>query len=203
MPCGQMMVFACILCKNFSQSKALWMAWQQVAAFQLTLAQHKTAGWWVPLPAISRLWLQQYMPSPAFSNFRIMRQQRTLALARVLQAHTEESGCPTGVLCEVARELQWCMTPLLAFNGDEIVEASLLQSMEGECRTSPIPEEQAVLLGDNQTWYPIWHQTWHWNAPSSQAAGDLQAGTAWRVNHCSYCLPHLLPLSKAPFLPQR
>ena len=88
------------------------------------------------------------MPSPASSNFWIVRKHRTIALARTLQAHAEESGCPTGVLCEVARELQQCMAPLLALNGDEIVGASLLQSMEGECRTSPTPEEEAALLGD-------------------------------------------------------
>ena len=77
-----------------------------------------------------------------------MREQRTLTLTRVLQANVEESGCPTGVLCEAARELQWCMTPLLALNRDEIVEASLLQSLEGECGTSPMSEEEAALLGD-------------------------------------------------------
>ena len=40
------------------------------------------------------------------------------------------------------------MSPLLALNGDKIVEASLVQSMEGEYRTSPMPEEEAALLGD-------------------------------------------------------
>ena len=77
-----------------------------------------------------------------------MREQRTLALARVLQACARESSCPTGVLCEAARELQWCMAPLLALNGDKIVVASLLQSVKGECGTSPTPEEEAVLLSD-------------------------------------------------------
>ena len=69
-----------------------------------------------------------------------MREQRTLALAFTLQAHMEESSCPTGVLCEAARELQLCMALLLVLNEGEIVEASLLQSMEGECRTYPLPE---------------------------------------------------------------
>ena len=123
------------------------MAHWQVVAFQLPLAQHKTARWWVPPPAIPGLWLEQYTPSPASSNFRVMREQRTLALARVLQAHTKESGCPAGVLCDTARELQQGMAPLLALN-DEIVEASLLQPMEGEHRTSPMPEEEATLLAN-------------------------------------------------------
>ena len=76
------------------------------------------------------------MLSPASCNFW------------VLQAHTKESSCPTVVLGEASRELQWCMAPLLALNGDEIVEASLLQSVEGECRTFPMPEEEATLLGN-------------------------------------------------------
>ena len=77
-----------------------------------------------------------------------MREQRVLALARALQAHAEESSCPMGVLCEAARELQWYMAPLLILNEDETVEASLLQSVEGECGTCPMPEEEATLLGD-------------------------------------------------------
>ena len=85
-----------------------------------------------PLHQPSPDWLEQNMPSPASSNCRVMREQRTLALARVLQSHAKESGCPTGVLCDAARELQWCMAPLLALSGDEIVGASLLQPVEGE-----------------------------------------------------------------------
>ena len=40
------------------------------------------------------------------------------------------------------------MAPLLVINGDDIVKASLLKSTEGECRTSPTPQEEATLLGD-------------------------------------------------------
>ena len=39
------------------------------------------------------------------------------------------------------------MVPLLALSGDEIVEASLLSPVGGECRTFPTPEEEANLLG--------------------------------------------------------
>ena len=94
-----------------------------------------------------RLCIKNYMPSPASSSFQIMRKRKTLALARVLQTHAKESGCPTRVLCEVAWQLQWCMVSLLVFNGNEIVEVSLLKSIEGKCRTSPMPEEEAALLG--------------------------------------------------------
>ena len=76
-----------------------------------------------------------------------MTQQKTLALAWVMQAHTEESGFPLGVLCDVAQELQQCMAPLLVHNSNKIVEASLLRPVEGECSPSPLPEE-AALMGD-------------------------------------------------------
>ena len=69
----------------------------------------------------------------------------------MLQAHAEESGCPTGVLCEVVWEMQWCMAPLLVLNSSDIVEASLLKSVEGEHRTSPMPEEEAALLSNVKT----------------------------------------------------
>ena len=85
---------------------------------------------------------------PTSSNLWIMREQKTLALARMLQTHTEESGCPSRVLCEEAWELQQCMAPLLVLNGNKIVEVSLLKSIEGECGTSPMPEEEATLLGN-------------------------------------------------------
>ena len=41
------------------------------------------------------------------------------------------------------------MAPLLVLNGNEIVEATVLRSIGGECGTSPTPEEEeATLLGD-------------------------------------------------------
>ena len=66
------------------------------------------------------------MPSPTSTDFQVSRQQETMALARVLQACAEEPGSPTGVLCDAAQGLQRCMAPLLALNGNKIVEASLL-----------------------------------------------------------------------------
>ena len=71
-----------------------------------------------------------------------------MALARVLQTYMKESGSPTGVFCNAVQDLQWCMAPLLAINSDEIVGASLLSPIGEECRTSPTPEEEAILLGN-------------------------------------------------------
>ena len=88
------------------------------------------------------------MPSPASSDFQVLRQQKTMALARALQAYPKESGFPTGVLCDAVWELQRCMAPLLDLSSSEIVEAYLLRQTGEEHRTSPTPEEEATLLGE-------------------------------------------------------
>ena len=150
MPCGWMTIFSHVIHESLSESKALCLACWQAAAFWLPLTQHETAGCWAPPPTIPRLHLENYMPSPTSPNLWIMRGQKTLALARVLKAHTKESGCPTRVLYEVTWELQQCMAPLLVPKGDKIAEASLLKSVEGECRSFPIPEDEATLLSDNK-----------------------------------------------------
>ena len=143
-----MTVFSHILLESLSEPNALCLVHWQAAVFWLPRVQQETAGWWATPLTNPRLHFKDYMPSPTSPNFQIMRQQKTLALARVLQAHDEESGFPTGVLCDVAWELQQCMAPLFIPNGDEIVEASLLRPIEGECRTSPTPEEESALLGE-------------------------------------------------------
>ena len=77
-----------------------------------------------PPAMVPRLHLGDFMPSTVTSNFWVIRQQKIMALAQVLQACAKESGFPAGVLCVSAQELQKCMAPLLAFSGDGIVEAS-------------------------------------------------------------------------------
>ena len=147
MPCGRRTIFSCILCKSLNETVALCLAHWQAVAFQLPQAQQEAAEWWASALAIPGLHLEDYMPDPTSSNFWIMRQQKTIALARALQACAKESGFPLGVLCDAAQELQQCMALLLVLNGDEILEASLLKPVEGECGTSPTPEE-ATLLGN-------------------------------------------------------
>ena len=136
MPSSRRTMFSHILYESLSEPEALHLACWQSAAFWLLQAQQETAGWWVPPLAISRLHLEEYMPLPASSNFWIMRQQKTMALAGVLQACAKESGSPIGVLCDVVWELQWCMVPQLILIGNKIVETSLLRPIEGEHGTS-------------------------------------------------------------------
>ena len=148
LPSGERTMFSHVLCESLSEPEALCLACWQAVVFWLPWAQQETAGWWAPPLTIPGLHLEDYMPSPTSFNFWIMRQQKTMALARVLQACAEKSGVPTGVLCDVVWELQWDMAPLLVLNGNKIVEASLLRPIWGECRTPHTPEEEAALLGD-------------------------------------------------------
>ena len=57
-------------------------------------------------------------------NFWTIRQEKSLALTRILQCTAERSWALTQVLCDAAQELQKCMAPLMCLYGDEIVEAS-------------------------------------------------------------------------------
>ena len=130
MPCGWRTMFSHVLCMSLHKPKALQLAHWKAAVFWLPWVQQETAGLWSPPLAIPRLHLRDYMPSPASSNFWIMRQQKTVDIARAQQACAEESGFPRGVLCEVVRQLQWCLALLLFLNGDKIVEVSLLRPIE-------------------------------------------------------------------------
>ena len=80
-------------------------------------------------------------------DFWAVRQEKTLALAWVLQVCAKESEFPTGVLCESGQELQKCMAPLMALSSDEIVETFLLRHTGEEHQASPTQEEEATLLG--------------------------------------------------------
>ena len=66
----------------------------------------------------------------------------------MLQECAEASGAKTGILCEAARELQQCMTPLMSLNGEGVVEASLLRPTGEELGPSPTLEEENILLGE-------------------------------------------------------
>ena len=82
------------------------------------------------------------------SNFWAVRQEKTLALARVLQACAKESGVSTSILCELISELQKCMAPPMTLSGDNMVVASLLKPTGEELGASPTLEEETTLLGE-------------------------------------------------------
>ena len=114
-------MFSCILSESLNEPEAFHLAHWQAVAFNLPQAKQEAAIWWATSLAVLRLHFRDYMPSPTSTDLSVRRQQETMDLARALQACTEESKSPTGVLCDGAWELQRCMAPLLALNGDEIV----------------------------------------------------------------------------------
>ena len=82
----------------------------------------------------------------SLQDFHAKGEEKTLALAWALQASVEELGFPTGILHDSARELQKCMAPLMTLSSDDIVETSLLKSMEDKHGTPLALEEEAALL---------------------------------------------------------
>ena len=134
---GKKTMFSHILSEGLNEFETLhWACWQ-AAVFWLPLAQQEAAGWWAPPPAIPRLQLRNFMPSPTSSDFLVLRQQKTMTLARVLQACTKELGSPTGVLCDAVWEQQRCMAPLFALSSTEIVEASPPKTCRREMQNLP------------------------------------------------------------------
>ena len=130
-----------------TQHFTLW----QVAVFRLPLAQQKASGWWEAPPTLHGLCCQDFLPPTTASDpqdFPVVRQEKMLSLAWALQVCAEASGAKTGILCEAARELQQCMVHLIILSGDDVVETFLLRPTGGELGTSPTPEEEIALLGE-------------------------------------------------------
>ena len=111
------------------QHYALW----QAAAFRLPVVQQGASGWWDDPTTLYRPCPQDFLP-PASDpwNFQIIWQEKTLALARVLQACAEASRAKQGMLSEAIRELQQCMALLMTINMDDVMEASLVRPVEEE-----------------------------------------------------------------------
>ena len=108
-------------------------------------------GWWEAPHSLHRFCHQDFLPhiDPPIPRYLwVARQEETLALAQALQHCAERSGMPPTVLCHAAWDLQRCMVPLIHLDGDEIVETLLLGPTDNAPGTSPTPEEEAVLLGD-------------------------------------------------------
>ena len=118
-----------------AQHFALW----QVAAFRLPVVQHEASGWWDAPPTLHGLHPQDFLP-PASDpqSFQVIRQEKTLALVRALQACAEVSGAKTGILCRAIQELQQCMAHLKTLNGDDVMKASLFRPAKEESGHPPL-----------------------------------------------------------------
>ena len=96
----------CIIWESFSEPKALHYAEWQATSFRLPLAQHEALDWWDAPPWLCGLCHQDFLPHTNASSTRdfwTVRQEKTLALAQVLQCCTERLGAPTRVLCDAVR----------------------------------------------------------------------------------------------------
>ena len=114
------------------------------------VAQQEASGWWDTPPTLHGLHPQGFLPPSMASdpqNLWGMRQEKMLALGQALQTCAEASMAKTGILWEVARELQQCKAPLMTLNGDNVVKASLLRLTGKELGPSSTPEEETALLG--------------------------------------------------------
>ena len=88
--------------EGLSNSEGLQEACWQVAVCGLPLAQLEALGWWDAPSWFSRLCPSDFMfhtNSSIPRDFWAVRQEKTIALAWVLQVCTKELGVPTGVLC--------------------------------------------------------------------------------------------------------
>ena len=84
---------------------------KQAASFRLPAIQAKVSGWWEAPCSIHSLNRRDFLPYSNFCGMRDLRktwQEETLVLAQALQHCRERSGVPSGVLCNVAHDLQRC-----------------------------------------------------------------------------------------------
>ena len=171
-----------------TQHYALW----QAAAFRLPLVQQEASSWWDAPPTLQGLHPQDFLaPASDPQNFQIIWQEKTLVVARALQACAEASRAKWGVLCRAIRELQQCMAPLMTINGDDVMEASLLRPVEEESGPVPTLQEEAA---------PSWAREMGPQEPQallllqaeiSQFHRTSQAGYHSSHFHCTHCCPSL------------
>ena len=112
---------------------------KQATASRLSAVQANVSGWWEAPHTICSLSQRDFLPYSDFHGMRDFRetwQEDTLALARALQHCAERLGMPSGMLCDVAWDLQRCMVPLMCLEGDAILEALLLGATDNKPWTS-------------------------------------------------------------------
>ena len=88
--------------ESLGNSETLLQAHWQAVALRLPLVQCENSGWWDAQPWLIRLCPTAFMLHTDASisrEFWTMWQEKTLALAQVLQACPNESRVPAGILC--------------------------------------------------------------------------------------------------------
>ena len=120
---------------------------QQAAAFRLPTVQNEVSGWWEAPLSIHRLGRQDFLPHCDFlgkRDFWEIQKEGTLVLARALQHCMKKLGAPSWVMCDMVQDLQRGMEPLMWLEGDDILEALLLEATDNEPGVSQ-PQQKIVL----------------------------------------------------------
>ena len=90
---GRTSLGACIVQEGHNDPVAQHFALWQVAVLRLPVVQQQSWGWWDALPMLHGLHLQAFFPpAPDPQNFQIIRQEKTLPLAWVLQLVQRHQG---------------------------------------------------------------------------------------------------------------
>ena len=101
----------------------------QVSDFpQLNLK--KNPGWWDPPPSLHNLHCDKFMPPGDLRGSQDIQEtsnERTLTLAKALQSCAKRSSGPYYIMCGTARDLQECMTNLMWFTEEDILDAMLME----------------------------------------------------------------------------
>ena len=102
----------------------------------------------MPYPHYTGFVHRTFSPASDPQNLGVIRQEKTLALAKALQACVDASGAKTGILRRAVKELQQCMALLMTHNGNDAVEAFLLRPVEEEL-DPPLPKRRLPSLAKN------------------------------------------------------
>ena len=92
-----------IVKEGYSNYKAEHYAQCQAVAFRLLATQQEALGWLESPSWLCGLYPQDFITitdTPSPTDLWVMSQEKTLALAQVLQACARESGALTGILCD-------------------------------------------------------------------------------------------------------
>ena len=151
---GRTNLGACIVHAEHNDPAAQHYALWQVAAFRLPVAQQKASGWWDTLPALHGHCPQDFLP-PASDpqNFPVIRQKKTLALARALQVCVEASRARTGIQSQDRHPMwihQGAATVYGIFDDPQWGQCYGSLLLEEELGPSPTPEEETTLLGKGE-----------------------------------------------------
>ena len=122
--------------------------------FSLPTVQEEVVGWSEAPMGICSLARQDFLPHHDFCGTRDLREtwkEETLVLAGALQCCVGRLWAPPRVLCSMVRDLQRCRKPLMHLEGDDILEASLLEAANNKPGALLTLAEEAALLGKEST----------------------------------------------------